>query len=88
MLEYASYHNFVEFIRRQQQRRNLPRIRAVHVTKLCTIAIHACIYIYMLTPPPHDPHEAAFSKQWIMGGGQPRMRKHRQGSNFPKILEA
>ena len=57
--------------------------------------IHMYVYIYIYIhiyahapPPPHDPHEAAFSKQWIMAGGQPRMRKHRQGSNFPKILEA
>ena len=47
------------------------------------------IYIYICTrptpPSPHDPAEPAFRKQWIMGGGQPPMQKHRQGSNFPKI---
>ena len=63
-----------------------------HITNL-GVYMCVCIYIYIYIyahapPPPHDPHEAAFSKQWIMGGGQPRMRKHRQGSNFPKILEA
>ena len=47
----------------------------------------AYIYIYAHAPPPlpHDPAEPAFRKQWIMGGGQPPMQKHRQGSNFPKI---
>ena len=39
----------------------------------------------MVTPPPPEP---AFRKQWIMGGGQPPMRKHGQGSNFPKLPEA
>ena len=64
--------------------------------------ISMCVYIYMLTPPPHDPPEPAFRKQWIMRRGNLRcenidrdqispkflrleMRKHWQGSNFPKI---
>ena len=47
------------------------------------------IHIYICSrPPPHDPAEPAFCKQWIMGGGQPQMQKTSPGSNFHKIVEA
>ena len=73
-----------------------PRNKTSLICITLCLYIYICIlesiilYIYMLTPPspPHDPVEPAFRKQWIMGGGQPPMRKHRQGSNFPQIPEA
>ena len=53
--------------------------------------ISLCIYIYIcsrpLPPPPHDPPEPASCKQWIIEGGQPQMRKHRQDSICPKFAK-
>ena len=51
------------------------------------IYIYRNIYTYICSGPPHDPPEPAFRKQWIMEGGQPPMRKHGQGSNFPNFLK-
>ena len=63
------------------------RQKYVWVSSYIYVSIYLCvyIYIYVLTPPP--PNDPAFCKQWIMGGGQPPMRKHRQAPISQKFVK-
>ena len=51
---------------------------------ICMFAYLAFSLFVAMLMPPYDPPEPALCKQWIMGGWQPPMRKHRP--NFPKTL--